>query len=491
MINKTPSGIWSEYEKGMQFNESIELPETVKTNENFFVGKQWEGVNAPDLDKPVFNVLKRVVNYFIAMLVSDNIGIKMSLFNRVETDSQKIMLDLIEAQLRQVMEYNRFGVLMRDVLRDAAVDGDGVLHVYFDPAVKTGWDGVTGMIRVEQVDNTSIFFGNPQVADVQKQPYVIIESRRMIGAVKEEMRANGRPETEIESLQTDTKQEWDDREYDDKVTVLTKYWRENGKIHYIKTARSAVIKDETATTLELYPICFMNWENVKNCYHGQGIISGLIPNQMAINKMAALAQRFIRQQAFPRIFYNEDKIKRWEEGVRPVAVQGDPANIVYTPNQPTTMSGQVGEYMERFTEMTRDLMGASDAALGNVNPQNTSAIIAVQKATAIPLELVRQSYYQFVEDFVRIGVDQMREFYGTRTVVADDGNGDPQEIEFDFSQLAEYVLEYNVDIGQAAYWSEMSAVQTLDNLLDRGLVDPVLYLESIPDALVPNKSKIV
>ena len=48
-----------------------------------------------------------------------------------------------------------------------------------------------------------------------------------------------------------------------------------------------------------------------------------------------------------------------------------------------------------------------------------------------------------------------------------------------------------MDIGQAAYWSEMSAVQSLDNLYTKGLVDPVTYLKSIPDNLIPNKSKIV
>ena len=74
MIFKKPSGIWQEYQKALQFNESIDLVEKVKNNENFFLGRQWEGVNAPDLDKPVFNILKRVVNYFIAMLVSDDIG---------------------------------------------------------------------------------------------------------------------------------------------------------------------------------------------------------------------------------------------------------------------------------------------------------------------------------------------------------------------------------------------------------------------------------
>ena len=75
-IKKDPAGIWSEYNKGLQFNETLDLNEKIKKHENFFLGRQWEGVNAPDLDKPVFNILKRVVNYFIAMLVSDDISIK-------------------------------------------------------------------------------------------------------------------------------------------------------------------------------------------------------------------------------------------------------------------------------------------------------------------------------------------------------------------------------------------------------------------------------
>ena len=40
----TPQRVYAEYEEGVQFNEGINLYETVETNENFFIGKQWEGV---------------------------------------------------------------------------------------------------------------------------------------------------------------------------------------------------------------------------------------------------------------------------------------------------------------------------------------------------------------------------------------------------------------------------------------------------------------
>ncbi len=380
-------------------------------------------------------------------------------------------------------------------MRDAAVDGDGVMHVFFNPDRKSGHPDMPGLIELESIDNTSIFFGNPQVGEVQKQPYILIEYRRLVDDVKAEMKENGCAKAAIDAIRPDSAQHnifaEDERVYDDKVTALLKYWKENGKIHYLKTTENTVIKPETKTEMTLYPICFMNWERVKNCYHGQSIIEGLIPNQMAINKLSALAQRFIRQQAFPRVFYDETKLDRWVEGVAPIAVRGDPSRIVSTDTHNISMSSQVGEYIDKYVNLTKDLMGASDAALGNVRPDNTSAIIAVQKATAVPLELVRQSYFQFVEDFVRICVDQMRIFYGKRMVVTEDEAGTDQEVSFDFSTLSDYVLEFNVDIGTAAYWSEMTSIQSLDNLFSKQLVDPVTYLESVPSSAIPNKAKIV
>ena len=114
---KVPADIWKEYEKAAAYNDSIGLDERVKKNENFFLGRQWEGVNAPDLDKPVFNILKRVVNYFIAMLVTDNVGVSLKLFGKKEDAAGRIWLRALEDQLRQAMEYSGFSRLTRDVRR--------------------------------------------------------------------------------------------------------------------------------------------------------------------------------------------------------------------------------------------------------------------------------------------------------------------------------------------------------------------------------------
>ena len=79
-IEKNPAGIWTEYQKAVTYNKGIDLYETVKKNENFYIGRQWEGLNAPDLAKPVINVLRRVVSYFVSMIVADDIGIAFTPF---------------------------------------------------------------------------------------------------------------------------------------------------------------------------------------------------------------------------------------------------------------------------------------------------------------------------------------------------------------------------------------------------------------------------
>ena len=63
---------------------------------------------------------------------------------------------------------------------------------------------------------------------------------------------------------------------------------------------------------------------------------------------------------------------------------------------------------------------------------------------------------------------------------------------FDFGTLQGANLRMKVDVGTASYWSELTQIQTLDNLFAKGIIpDPLTYLESVPDAYVKNKNKLV
>lgn len=142
---------------------------------------------------------------------------------------------------------------------------------------------------------------------------------------------------------------------------------------------------------------------------------------------------------------------------------------------------------------TTELMGASEASLGTVHPDNTSAIIAVQSATAAPLELTKMEFYRFTEDWARIFLDMMGVHYGVRTLVLpDEDGGEPQKQSFDFSSLAGQDMNLQVDIGAASYWSEIMQTTTNDHLLESGVIsDPLVYLENVPDYQVRGKHDLL
>jgi len=240
----------------------------------------------------------------------------------------------------------------------------------------------------------------------------------------------------------------------------------------------------------------MSWNKIANSYHGRAAITGMIPNQIFINKIYAMAMRNIQLNAFPTVLYDKQKLPKWSNKIgQALGVNGNPNDAVASAYRAPDMSGQIFDLVDRLITNTRENMGASDAALGNVRPDNTSAIIAVQKASSAPLELQRLNYYQFIEDYIRIMIDIMRAKYGVqrRVIGIPDEMGVDQdtEIMFDFSTLDMDKLQLKIDVGAASYWSELGQLTTMDNLFDRGMVRPETYVKGMPGNYIRNKNKIL
>ena len=121
----SPGYIWKLYKKGLDFNASINLDETVRVNENFFVGKQWEGVQANGLPTPVFNILKRVCCFIVATISSENIKVTAAPLSATPGTNQLVEpARIINEELDALTERNNIAALMREYARNAAVDGD-------------------------------------------------------------------------------------------------------------------------------------------------------------------------------------------------------------------------------------------------------------------------------------------------------------------------------------------------------------------------------
>lgn len=483
--------VWAEYQKGVSYKTQLGLYETVRQCEDFYAGDQWKGVNAPDLPKPTLNMLKRVVAYFNAMIVSDDVAIRFSPY--VPDPSLDKTCALLSHELDRILESTKARAKHREALRNAAVDGDGCFYLWFDPEKETG-QANRGDIAIETVENTCVHFGNPYTRNVQSQPYIILSMRRPAEEVRAEAEICGVSPSDAKRIAPQMESELDEPfGGDGLVTVLLRLWKQNGTVWAQKSVKDLIIRKAWDTGLKLYPVAWMCWEASRSSCHGVSAIKGLIPNQIAVNKLFAMAIRSVEMNAFPKIIYDATKIERWSNRVgEAIAVAGSPENAIVSGIRGSDMSAQVMDIIHRTVGMTRDFMGASDAALGNVNPVNTSAIIAVQKASAAPLELQRLNFYQFIEDYVLIIADMMRACYGKRKVSYTGEDGSTVTEEFDFSTLDSLALKVRIDVGEASYWSELMQVQTLDNLFAKGiLTDAETYLNSIPDHYIKDKHMLL
>ena len=494
-----PSVIWAEYQQGLDFNNAFSVYDTVENNENFYIGKQWEGVQSNGLPTPVFNMIKRIVNFQVATTSTDNLKINAAplptagVMTLKETER---VCNILNAQLQAVMETNSAGRTFRSFMRDTAVRGDGCMYAWYDPEMETG-QKEKGGIRLELLENTRVLFGNPTSRDVQSQPWIIVEMRKRVEDVRA-MAAEFGGDVNLITPDGDSTGDRFDAHTDDKVTTLYRFSRdrESGTIRASITTRDCVVRGEWDTEQKLYPLVWMSWDHVTGYYHGMGLVTGLIPNQIFVNKMFAMVYLSLMTTAYPKVVYDGTRIARWDAAVgTAIKVNGGDMNNVARTVAPAAISPQVSQFIQMTVDMTKDLMGATDAAMGSTRPDNTSAIIALQKAASVPVELVKQNFFQCVEDLARVWIDLMRVYYGVRTVglrqetapqgaqtplvPGEDGAVEVPEV-FDFSTLQDNPIYIKLDVGGSSYWSEIAQLQTLDNLLKAGKISTREYVRRLP-----------
>lgn len=502
------------YNKGVAFNQQIELYQNVENNENFYIGEQWKGVQANGNPTPVFNIIRRVAAFQVSKITADNFTIQTKPLNTISpypgatgefTPEQ--VCDIVNKQFAGLIERNKLVSMNREFVRNAAVDRDACLYSWFDPDMETGQEA-EGDIRTELVENTRVYFGNQNDKCVENQPYIIIQMRWQVDRVKELAKENGVSQDLVKADQ-EMQGNYYDTLTDDKVTVLVYFARDRktGTIWSGKYTQNCTLEKLKNTEMKRYPIVWMPWDYVQNCYHGYSLVEQVIPNQVFINQMFAMTMRSLMTTAFPKIIYDKSRIPHWDGGVgRAIAVNGggDMNNIARIMD-PAQISPQISQFIQMSIDYTQSLMGASDSALGDGRADNTSAIIALQRASDAPLELIKQNVYQALEDLAYIYLDMMRVYYGQRYVQVKMmsnaqmnnqplGMSLPEQdfvVPFDFSILNDVVLNLTVDVGASSYWSEITTVQTLDNLLMQKVISLDEYLERLPEGFVSMKQELI
>ena len=503
---KHRSKAWQEYEAGKEYKRKIGLYETVRSNERFYRGDQWYASSSEDLPKPVFNIIRRIADYLICSVASSDIAIHYTAENlpfierKSEAEQLRLYLDGINKNAAYRWEKNGMQRKIYDALTDAAVSGDGVFFCYWDTD-SNGSQEFCGDIATEVIDNVNLFVADVNVADIQSQEYIILAGRKSVSALQNEAREHGVSEDEIKKIisdkadrtQSGTLSDYElECEGSEKATYIIKFWREGGKVVFEKSTRDCVIY-RAATDCSLYPVAYFNWYSTKNSFHGTAPITSLIPNQKYINRAYSLAMKHMTDSAFSKVIYDKSRIPEWSNGVGEAIAANGGGNIADS----VSVLG-VGQMQDKYLDLisstlntTKDLMGATESALGDEQARNTSAILALQETSRIPLKQVRSSFHKCIEDLANIWADMMCAYYPSERLLISTNNGETYTHSVDFSTLKSAALCARVDIDEVNSFSAASAQNMLDKLLEGGYITPTEYLRRIPSGLVCDREGLI
>ncbi len=505
-MNHSIQKAWAQYEAGKQYKRRIGLYETIRRNERFYRGEQWQNGEGANLPRPVFNIVRRIMDYLICSVASTDLSIRFTdenlpfLREANEIRSLQEGLEVLSANAAYRWERCAMDKQLLRLLTDAAITGDGVLYCYWDPTVKTP-QLFEGDLVTEVIDNVNLFVADVNRADIQSQDYIILAGRASVASLRAEAAAAGVPEEELRkiSADNDTAGQCGDLsqfelegDEEAKATYLVKFWRENGRVVFEKSTRDCSIR-RARTDCRLYPVALMNWITTKNSFHGTSPVTELIPNQKFINRAYAMAMKHMTDTAFSKVIYDKSKIPEWsnEVGQAIAAVGGGNISDAVSVVGVGEMQNGYLDLIESAITMTKELMGATESALGNMEATNTSAILALQETSRIPLEQIRSAYYRCVEDLANIWADMMCAYYPTERLLPYRTRDGIQVAEAHFDSLKGGFLCARVDVAELSRYSAAGAQNLLDKLLDEGYISPAAYIRRLPSGLLCDRQALL
>ena len=259
----------------------------------------------------------------------------------------------------------------------------------------------------------------------------------------------------------------------------------------MKATKSAVIRKAWDLQLPIYPIAMMNWKERKNSVHGIAETTGLIPNQVAVNKILAMEIVSTMNTAYPKVILDENCVDGWNNAVGAVIPVRDGVDGKVKYLEPPAGSGNSLNLANYIISNTKEAMAANDAAMGNSKVDNTTAYLAVREASAVPLESIQQRFYRFIEDVGLIWAAFWVNYYSAERILNIQSGGSSYYVRFDGRRYKDILFSLKTEVGPSSLWSELSIISSLDKLLAGGYISFLQYLERVPDGYIPNKVELI
>ncbi len=529
--------IWSDWQKGLEYQKKLNLKETCEQCVNFYEGRQWARVTerTKNMPRPVLNIIKFIVNGKKANILSSKISMiyKPLIYSEEQGQTATEGANAFTNFAKHINKEIKQEDLDDQAILDGLKKGTYIYHYFWDKEKKTGMAKFAGGLNGQIIDCLSIVFANPRQKDEQKQKWIIIQSRENVNTLKEIARKNGITKTEIDLIQADddTEKNYDgeEQEGEEYATVLTRYFRKNGEVYYTKSTENMIVQEETPLTpdaskvkievddegktnedeeqidsdkpvketfkMTLYPIVVASYDNREKSIYGIGEVEQIIPTQKSINFDYAMMQMASQNMGFPKVLQ------------RPRALQGKqitntPGEVItdYSPNfdgirymSPPAFSNTPMNVADKMFEITRTVTGATEVANGEVLGKNMSgsAIVALQTQAKVPIEDMQKRFWRTHEKIARIWEQFFKAYYRFEVdYLVEDDNGNQQVNSFNGSMYQDMDFETTIDVGPGSAYSESLAINLLEQALQRGDITFDDYIELYPDTAMPFKAKL-
>lgn len=503
--------IWTLYEQSRNYCRLINMYSDTDRNHRFYNGDQWEGLKIKGIEPVQLNFIKSIIKYKVGNINSNLWAANFSSENFENKDFRKVAertCEMLNKKASKIWEKDGLDLKIRKVTKDSAINDEGIMYVNYDAEEQTPIN--------EIIAKNDIYFGNENDSDIQRQPYILIKQRLPVIEVQEMALADGVSEEKVKWIlgDNDTFEESGEAaklEKDNMCTVITKFYKENGTVHFAKTTRYVELKKDTDSGLTRYPIAHMVWEEKEGSARGEGEVRRHIPNQIEVNKTIMRRLIAVKNTAYPQKIVNTDKI------MNPSAVDQvgatlktkggmsvDDVRNIFATVEPAQMSADVEKVQNELISITRELAGAGDIATGDVNPEDASgkAILAVQQAAQQPLVEQLSALKAFIEDLVRIWLD-MFIVYSAEGITLEDTQTDPNTgeevtelVTVPQTVMQELQATVKVDITPKGAFDKFAQEVSLENLLKAGyfsverLTELKIYTKLLDDDSVMPKSKL-
>lgn len=444
---ETAEAIWKEYEHGRSYQATLGLDRLIPLCVDFYEGRQWGKVEkgTENFPRPMVNFVKMIVDNKRANLMSSPLKILYKSDNpTAETDKFNNFAEYWqkEAQIKYIDS---------EAIKQGIIKGTYVYHYYWDSEAVGKRGNVEGALRCQLIDIRNVVFSNPQEKDEQKQEWIIIASRSTLKSVKDKVKGKIK-DLIVPDNETNDYEGQIDQDGTEMVTVLTKYYRKNNEVYFIKSTKNVLLTEEMSLAPDYekaykdvsarlkkaensdaeeekeiekiepqkteidstnqtpdvpkkglperkkatsFPLVVGSYEEREGSIYGIGEVSGLINNQKVVNNILALQAYSTEANAFGKIVVKGDALGDQVIDNRAGQILYDNSKVhqhgIYRLADPQ-MSDMPLREVDAIMSLSRSVTGSTEVMSGEVLGRNMSgqAIAQLQSQALLPTEEKRQ-----------------------------------------------------------------------------------------------------